>query len=267
MSKKVKQLVPELRFSEFEGDWEKTSIEKISTIITSGSRGWAQYYSTKGAKFIRMTNLDRNNIDLLLDDLKYVSLPSNNSEGKRTALTSGDILISITAELGKIGIVPNNLGEAYVNQHVALVRPNSDKVDSLFLAFKLSNYDSNKRLNRLNDSGAKAGLNLGSIKKFPLKIPYIKEQNKIASFLDKIALRINQLRRKHELLETYKKGVMQKIFSQQIRFKQDDGKPFPDWEKKNLGEICSLIKDGTHGTQKELSIWIIFMSSMSSIFN
>ncbi|MEL7011281.1 MAG: hypothetical protein AAGM29_22225 [Cyanobacteria bacterium J06588_4] len=60
-------------------------------------------------------------------------------------------------------------------------------------------------------------------------IPSIKEQEKIASFLDSVALRTSQLRRKRELWETYKKGVMQKIFSQQIRFTQDSGKPFPDW--------------------------------------
>jgi len=242
MGKKLKKKVPELRFPEFQCDWEVSIIEKISTIVTSGSRSWAQYYSAEGAKFIRMTNLDRNNIKLLLDDLKYVSLPTYNSEGQRTALKYGDILISITAELGKIGIIPNDFGEAYINQHICLVRPDFNKINPLFFALKLSSQSSHKRLNRLNDSGAKSGLNLGSIKKFSINIPSIAEQEKIASFLGAIANRLTQLRRKQELLQTYKRGVMQKIFSQQIRFKQDDGSDFPDWQKKKLGELADFSK-------------------------
>ena len=73
-------------------------------------------------------------------------------------------------------------------------------------------------------------------------LPPIAEQEKIASFLGAVDTRISQLRRKHELLQTYKRGVMQKLFSQQIRFKGDDGQPFPDWKNKKLGEIASFFK-------------------------
>lgn len=244
MSKKTKQAAPKLRFKEFRESWSEIRIEQISKIVTSGSRDWAQYYSTHGVKFIRMTNLDRHRINLLLDDIQYVSLPPNHSEGQRTALKPDDILISITAELGKIGIVPNNLGEAYISQHVGLIRPDSHQINPTFLAIQLSTRESNKRLNRLNDSGAKSGLNLGSIRNFLIETPSILEQEKIASFLGAIDTRLTQLRRKHELLQTYKRGVMQKLFSQQIRFKCDDGKPFPDWEKKKLGEIFDFYRGG-----------------------
>ena len=161
-------------------------------------------------------------------------LPTHSSEGQRTALEKGDILISITAELGKIGIVPDRLGEAYINQHICLVRPNTTNVFPCFLALSLSTYESHKRLNRLNDSGAKSGLNLGSIKNFLIELPHISEQEKIAGFLDAIASHLSQLRRKHNLLQTYKRGVMQKIFSQQIRFKQDDGSDFPNGEEEEI---------------------------------
>lgn len=147
-------------------------ISDISSFVTSGSRGWASYYSDSGALFLRMTNLPKNGIKLLLDDNKYVQLPEKSNEGKRTALQYGDILISITAELGKIGFVeqlPDS--EAYVNQHVCLVRPIQEKVRPKFLAYYLSSQPQRNLLNRLNDSGAKSGLNLSTIAKFPVTLP------------------------------------------------------------------------------------------------
>ena len=93
-------MFPKLRFKEFGDDWEKTTIGAKSEIVTSGSRDWAQYYSDSGDKFIRMTNLVRNGINLDLSDLRFVQLPVGSNEGKRTSLEKGDILISITAELG-----------------------------------------------------------------------------------------------------------------------------------------------------------------------
>lgn len=230
--------VPALRFPEFEGEWKSVRLGTISETITSGSRDWAQFYSDSGDKFIRMTNLPKIGIRLLLDDLRFVSLPENSSEGKRTSLEYGDILISITAELGKIGWVPEDLGVAYINQHVALVRLKNE-IYSQFIAHQLSTVKSNVRLNRLNDSGAKAGLNLSSIKSVSLSKPSFLEQQKIASFLSVTDQKTQQLSKKKALLERYKKGVMQQIFSQQIRFKDDNGNAYPEWKRKKLKEILT----------------------------
>lgn len=91
--------------------------------------------------------------------------------------------------------------------------------------------------------------------RWKIDIPNVEEQEKIASFLDAIALRITQLRRKHKRLETYKKGVMQKIFSQKIRFKQDDGSDFPEWKEKKLGEIFKRVtKKNTENNTNVLTI-------------
>ena len=82
------------------------------------------------------------------------------------------------------------------------------------------------------------------LKNFKIKLTSIAEQEKIASFLGAIDKRLTQLRRKHELLQTYKRGVIQKIFSQEVRFKGAIGLAFPDWEKKKLSEISNKISDG-----------------------
>lgn len=103
---------------------EKKSIREMSSIVTSGSRGWAKYYCDNGAKFIRIGNLTRNKIYIDLDDIQHVQLPDK-AEGTRTKLAPNDVLVSITADLGNIGLVPNGIGEAYVNQHIAMIRFNN----------------------------------------------------------------------------------------------------------------------------------------------
>ena len=237
-------MFPRLRFKKFDSDWEKTTIGAKSETVTSGSRDWAQYYSDSGDKFIRMTNLVRNGINLDLSDLRFVQLPVGSNEGKRTSLEKGDILISITAELGKLGWIPEGLGTAYINQHTALVRM-KNTLDSKFVAYALSTEKYNNKLNSLNDSGAKAGLNLGSIRSFELTIPSKPEQTQIASFLSVVDEKISQLTQKLELLSQYKQGMMQKLFSQQVRFKADDKSEFGEWEEKKLGEISTTFSGGT----------------------
>ena len=246
-------MFPKLRFKKFNGDWEKTTIGAKSEIVTSGSRDWAQYYSDSGDKFIRMTNLVRNGINLDLSDLRFVQLPVGSNEGKRTSLEKGDILISITAELGKLGWIPEGLGTAYINQHTALVRM-KNTLDSKFVAYALSTEKYNNKLNSLNDSGAKAGLNLGTIRSFELTIPSKPEQTQIASFLSVVDEKISQLTQKLELLSQYKQGMMQKLFSQQIRFKADDGSEFGEWGEYKIFDLAidKTLNNGVFNDQNKV---------------
>jgi type I restriction enzyme S subunit len=244
---------PKLRFKEFDNQWDKTTINDQAQTVTSGSRDWAQYYSESGDKFIRMTNLVRDGIYLDLSDLKFVQLPKDSNEGKRTSLKFGDILISITAELGKLGWIPEGLGTAYINQHTALVRM-KDSVDSKFVAYSLSTEKYNNKLNSLNDSGAKAGLNLGTIRNFELIVPPKEEQTKIASFLSNVDEKISQLTQKHELLSQYKQGMMQKLFNQQIRFKADDGSEFGEWENISVKEIFDVTRGQVLAVSNTVSV-------------
>lgn len=232
---------PKLRFTGFNDPWSETSLGKISSFITSGSRDWAQYYSECGDKFIRMTNLVRDGITLNLSDLKFVRLPENSNEGKRTALQHHDILISITAELGKLGWVPDDLGTAYINQHTALVRPDLSIVSSKFIANLLSTKKYNYILNQQNDAGAKSGLNLSTIKNFGFYVPNKIEQTKIADFLTSVDEKITLLNKQYNLLSLYKKGMMQKIFSQEVRFKDENGEKFPEWNSCQLKDVATRV--------------------------
>ncbi|WP_231879369.1 restriction endonuclease subunit S, partial [Methylomonas koyamae] len=214
-------LTDKKRFAGFQGEWKECKIGKISNTVTSGSRDWAQFYSETGSKFIRMTNLRRDGIYLNLYDLKYVDVKSDSADGKRTALTGGDILISITAELGKIGWIPEGFGEAYINQHTALIRINNKKADSKFIAYLLSSEKMNAVITQFNDAGAKAGLNLLTIKSLPIVLPPLPEQQKIASVLTAADTEIETHQKQLSALKQQKKGLMQQLLTGKKRVKVD----------------------------------------------
>ena len=89
------QTRPRLRFPDFHnaGEWEATTVGKEAAFVTSGSRGWAKHYAEAGSLFVRITNLTRHSIDLDLEDRKHVDLPADATEGERTQLQIGDVLV------------------------------------------------------------------------------------------------------------------------------------------------------------------------------
>lgn len=141
---------------------EKKTIREMSSVVTSGSRGWAKYYSDNGAKFIRIGNLTRNKIIIELDDVQNVRLPEN-AEGTRTKLEKNDVLVSITADLGSIGLVPADIGEAYVNQHIAMIRFNNANQGEFYAWYLRSEYGQRDLLKNKR-GGGKLGLGLDDIR-------------------------------------------------------------------------------------------------------
>lgn len=218
--------------------WEYIKLGDIATTVTSGSRDWAKYYSDTGAKFIRMTNLNRNGINLLLDDLKFVNVKSNSSDGQRTALQANDILMSITAELGKIGFIPENFGEAYINQHTALIRIDPNKAYAKFIAYVLSSRTMNQTINSLNDAGAKAGLNLPTIRALSLNLPPLPEQIKIAEILSTWDNAIQTTEKQLANSQQQKTALMQMLLSGEKRVAGFSG----EWRKVKLGNLIQEIK-------------------------
>ena len=102
-------------------EWEIATLESVSNTVTSGSRDWARFYADSGALFVRIGNLTREHINFRYESSIYVR-PPQNADGQRTKLEAGDVLISITADLGIIGVIPEGMGDAYINQHIALVK-------------------------------------------------------------------------------------------------------------------------------------------------
>ena len=156
----------------FENCKTLSPIRDMSTLVTSGSRGWAQFYASEGAKFIRIGNLTRDSIDIDFSDTQYVNLPDK-AEGLRSKLQPNDVLVSITADLGSIGLVPNNIGEAYINQHIAVVRFKNAS-QGKFMAWYLRSDWGQKDLLKNKRGAGKLGLGLDDIR--DSRVPVVSDE-------------------------------------------------------------------------------------------
>lgn len=156
----------------FENCKPLSPIRDMSTLVTSGSRGWAQFYASEGAKFIRIGNLTRDSIDIDFSDTQYVDLPDK-AEGLRSKLQPNDVLVSITADLGSIGLVPSNIGEAYINQHIAVVRF-KNAAQGKFMAWYLRSDWGQKDLLKNKRGAGKLGLGLDDIR--DSRVPVVSDE-------------------------------------------------------------------------------------------
>jgi len=195
--------------------WLTVTGAEAFVFITSGSRGWARYYSDEGPAFLRVGNLDRHRLELDLGAVQSVTPPSS-AESRRTRVQPGDLLISITAEVGMVGVVPDDLGEGYVNQHVAIARPHP-RLDSRFLAtFVAAPAYGEAQLDALQRGATKAGLGLDDIRALRIPMPPADEQAEIArrvdqlmSFADGLDSRVNNASRR---IDQSSRAVLAKAF-------------------------------------------------------
>ena len=132
------------RFVEMFGDpitnsfgWEEHWLDEYIEFLTSGSRGWAKYFTDVGNElFITIKNVKNNQITI--DNIQYINAP-NSKEAKRTRVKTGDLLISITADLGRTGVVDEAISKrgAYINQHLSLVRLDQSRINPLYVSYFL----------------------------------------------------------------------------------------------------------------------------------
>jgi type I restriction enzyme S subunit len=128
------------------------------------------------------------------------------------------VLISITADLGIIGVIPQDLGEAYVNQHIALVRVNRSNANPRWVGIYLAGADAGqKQFDRLNDMGAKAGLNLPTTGALLVALPKRQEQDRIVALLDAYDARIRAEEATLAKLRQVKRGLMDDLLTGRVR--------------------------------------------------
>lgn len=171
--------------------WSWTRLGDLSVLITSGSRGWNEYYSNSGSTFIRSQDIKTDK--LKFDNRAFVCLPES-AEGLRTKVELGDLLITITgANVAKAAMVEDSLDDAYVSQHVALVRLVNREFGALIHKW-LTNSHGGRALLLENSYGAKPGLNLNNIRDLPVPVPPINEQHRIAAKVDQLMAICDQLK-------------------------------------------------------------------------
>ncbi len=233
------QIAPKLRFPEFQDKWQESKLGKEVTKVGSGvtPRGGSKVYKQDGIPLLRSQNVRGNRLDLT--DVAYIDEDVHDSMSS-SKVRPNDVLLNITgASIGRSCVVPDHLIDANVNQHVCIIRL-KDSTEPRFLQTLLASHKGQKLIFQSQAGGGREGLNFENIKAFKIKFPKkIEEQQKIAAFFGVVDEKIAQLHKKKDLLEEYKKGCMQKLFSQELRFTDDNGKPFPDWQKKRLEEVVS----------------------------
>jgi type I restriction enzyme S subunit len=146
--------------------WPVKNLGDLLEFLTSGSRGWAEYYTDSGALFLRIQNIGRD--ELNLNDVAYVNAPDS-AESKRTQVREGDVLLSITADLGRTAVIPAGIGKAHINQHLSILR--TQAVAPKFLSAFLSSPWGQLEIFGRNKHGVKAGLNFDDIRSFRIPLP------------------------------------------------------------------------------------------------
>jgi type I restriction enzyme S subunit len=159
-------------------------LRRLVSLVTSGSRGWANYYSDEGLIFLQSGNLGRS-MALNLSSIQHVR-PPRGAEGERTRVTRNDILICITGALtGNVAIVDQDLpAPTFVNQHVALVRPRQEMIEPRFLAYVLYSKVGRMQFKTNEYGGTKQGLGLGDVKSVFVPVPSLPQQRAISADLD-----------------------------------------------------------------------------------
>ena len=237
--------VPELRFREFKGKWNNYRLGDICIKIQDGNYGgsYPKYdeFVKEGIPFLTSKALGG---DGILKEEKFDFLPfKKHNELKKAHIKLNDVLFTNRgSNIGTIGFVDKRIDGGNIGPQLTLLRSDLKIVAPLFLKISLDTYSFKKQVNSQDSGSAMNFFGIKATSLFKLNLPFLPEQQKIASFLSVVDNKLQQLTKKKSLLEEYKKGVMQKIFSQELRFKDENGNKYTDWEEKKLGEFCKINK-------------------------
>jgi type I restriction enzyme S subunit len=251
--------VPAFRFKQDDGkdfpDWGNTTLKDVSINYYQGINTAADKveYIDGGVPIIQAKHITGEYLDF--SDARGLSQSDYDKYKKKYNPKVNDLLISNIGTLGKVVLV-----EAEINFLVAWnifkVTLNSDRCYPQFIRDFLKKIASDGYFDSIKTGNATKFINKSDMLAIEIVFPCLREQTKIANFLTAVDEKISLLTQKHNLLNQYKKGVMQKIFSQELRFKDDDGKDFPEWENKLISEALNnyggtaleeyVCSDGTH---------------------
>ncbi len=237
MNNEVKN-VPELRFPEFSGEWKEKELGQCTNLITKGTT--PKDKSGKGTiNYIKVENIYNGKIN------PRMKININEHEGylKRSKLEANDILFSIAGTLGRTAVVNKSHLPANTNQALAIIR--GYDFETNFLITTLGGHAVAKYIRKNPTVGAQPNLSLNQVSKLIINTPSKNEQQKIGDFFSKLDRQIELEEQKLAKLEEQKKGYMQKIFSQELRFKDENGNDYPNWEIEKLGDLINEVNERT----------------------
>ncbi|HEB2213762.1 TPA: restriction endonuclease subunit S [Staphylococcus aureus] len=246
MSNKQKKNVPELRFPGFEGEWEEKKLGEIFQIISGSTplKSNKKFYENGNINWVKTTDLNNSKVthskekitEYAMNSLKLKLVPKNS------------VLIAMYGGFNQIGRTGLLKIDATINQAISALLMNHETNPEFIQAYL--NYQVKGWKRYAASSRKDPNITKKDIEQF--KVPYvsINEQQKIGEFFSKLDRQIGLEEQKLELLQQQKKGYMQKIFSQELRFKDENGEDYPEWEEKQLGEL-GVTYAGLSGKAKE----------------
>ncbi|HDF7460563.1 TPA: restriction endonuclease subunit S [Staphylococcus aureus] len=241
MSNTQKKNVPELRFPGFEGEWEEKQLGEISEQSMYGIGASATNFDSKNI-YIRITDIDEKS-----RNLNYKNLTTPDEINDKYKLKRNDILFARTgASTGK-SYIHKEEKDNY-NYYFAgfLIKFEINQLNSPMFIYQFTLTSKfNNWVKVMSVRSGQPGINSEEYAKLPLVLPSKLEQQKIGEFFSKLDRQIELEEQKLELLQQQKKGYMQKIFSQELRFKDENGNDYPDWEEKKMGAITTMFSGGT----------------------
>ena len=243
-NKKVK-ILPKLRFPEFNEEWSINKLSDYRLKVVDGDRGinypnGDDFLSEGHCLFMNAKNVTKGGFSF--EEKTFIN-QEKDALLRKGKLRRYDLVLTTRGSVGHIAYYNDDVmyENLRINSGMVLIRNENKEISPEFLYITFYTPLLVKQIKSIAFGSAQPQLTVKEINKFKLTFPTLPEQQKIASFLSAVDKKIQQLTRKKELLEQYKKGVMQKLFSQEIRFKDENGKDYPDWEEKRLGEITFKV--------------------------
>ena len=195
-------------------NWQAVNFNDVCNLVTSGSRGWAEFYSDNGPKFIRAQNIRFGR--LRLEDLACVSLPKK-AEGTRTQVSQGDLLIVITgAGVTNPALLDHVLGEAYVSQHVALIKPAATSLSRWLLLCLMAPVGARAELVERAYGAGKPGLNLDNIRFLRIPIPPLAEQRRVVAKVEELMALCDRLEAQLTTTQTESRRLLEAVLHEAL---------------------------------------------------
>ena len=236
--------IPQLRFPEFSGEWGRKLFNNIVDII-DGDRGVNypksnDFFNDEYCLFLSAKNVTKNGF--IFNETQFIT-KERDALLRKGKLSRGDIVLTTRGTVGQFAFYSDDVlyDNIRINSGMVLLRNNNDNLLNSYFFKACKSFQISRQIKIVAFGSAQPQLTVKEINKIKISLPAKPEQQKIAAFLTAVDSKIEQLSKKQELLGEYKKGLMQQIFSQAIRFKADDGSDFPDWEEKKLRNVLSSV--------------------------
>ena len=230
--------VPRLRFPKFTDDWERRKVTELGEIYIGLVTTMTSHYTDHGALLIRNSDIKDGRFEfgdnpIYLDD----DFAKQNFSRKHIV---GDVITVHTGDIGTSAVITEKEAGS-IGFATIVTRPNTDKILSDYLCSYLNTDAHKKYAINISTGDGRNNYNLKDYYECVVPVPSIAEQRKISECIKNVNFLITLHQRKCDKLEEYKKAMLQKIFSQELRFKREDGTDYPEWEERELKDVAKIL--------------------------